>query len=155
LNKYYNSYRNIDFIDNDNYNSNQLLTPNRNELLIEEEKILEKNCNKRNFLRLNDEVKSILYNSDEEIPISKQKEIYEKFKKKFLYYKKILNSQLYLPLINSERLNKNTQSQKFISKTPKSNFLRKKINYYNKEQVLKTANELGNLMDKNNINKKL
>jgi hypothetical protein len=51
------------------------LTPNRNELLKEEEKIFEKNLNKGYFLKLNDEVKSILYNSDEEIPISKQKEI--------------------------------------------------------------------------------
>jgi hypothetical protein len=49
------------------------LTPNRNELLIEEEKIY----NKGNFLRLNDEVKNILFNSDDQIPISKQKEIYE------------------------------------------------------------------------------
>ena len=157
-NKYYNSYSNIDFIDNDNdkYNSNQFLTPNRNDLLKEEEKIFEKNSNKRYFLKLNDEVKTILYNSDEEIPISKQKEIYEKFKKKFHHYKKLLKCQLYLPLINSERPNKISKFQKFISITPKSNdYLRKKINMYNKEKILKTANELGNLMDKNDTNKKI
>ena len=132
------------------------MTPNRNELLKEEEKIFEKNLNKGYFLKLNDEVKSILYNSDEEIPISKQKEIYEKFKKKFPHYKQLLNSQLYLPLLNSERLNKISKYQKFISITPKSNnYLKKKINYDNKEKVLKTANELENLMDKNDSNKKL
>ena len=93
-NKYYNSYSNIVLINNGNYNTNQFLTPNRNELLKEEEKIFEKNLNKGYFLKLNDEVKSILYNSDEEIPISKQKEIYEKFKKKFPHYKQLLNSKL-------------------------------------------------------------
>ena len=151
-NKCYDSYRNIDSINDDNYNSNKLLTPNRNELLIEEEKIY----NKGNFLRLNDEVKNILFNSDDQIPISKQKEIYEKFKKKFHHYKKLLKCQLYLPLINSERPNKISKFQKFISITPKSNnYLKKKINYDNKEKVLKTANELGNLMDKNDTNKKI
>ena len=132
------------------------MTPNRNDLLKEEEKIFEKNSNKRYFLKLNDEVKTILYNSDEEIPISKQKEIYEKFKKKFPHYKKLLNSQLYLPLINSERTNKISKFHKFISITPKSNnYLKKIINYDNKEKVLKTANELENLMDKKDTNKKL
>ena len=154
-NKCYDSYRNIDSINDDNYNSNKLLTPNRNELLIEEEKIY----NKGNFLRLNDEVKNILFNSDDQIPISKQKEIYEKFKKKFSHYKQILNSQLYLPLLNSERPNKMAKCQKIFSKTPKTpkanNNFRQKLNYYNIEQILKTANELGNLMNKNDTNKKL
>jgi hypothetical protein len=154
-NKCYDSYRNIDFINDDNYNSNKLLTPNRNELLIEEEKIY----NKGNFLRLNDEVKNILFNSDDQIPISKQKEIYEKLKKQFSHYKQILNSQLYLPLLNSERPNKMAKCQKFFSKTPKTpkanNNFRQKLNYYNIEQILKTANELGNLMNKNDTNKKL
>jgi len=132
------------------------LTPNRNELLIEEEKILEKNCNKENFLRLNDEVKSLLYNNDDQLPISKQKEIYEKFKKKFPHYKKLLNSQLYLPLLNSERPNKITKYQRYFYKTPKTNnYLKKKINYNNIDQILKTSNELGNIIDKNDINKKL
>jgi hypothetical protein len=153
-NKCYDSYRNIDSVNDDNYNSNKLLTPNRNELLIEEEKIY----NKGNFLRLNDEVKNILFNSDDQIPISKQKEIYEKFKKKFSHYKQILNSQLSLPLLNSERPNKMAKCQKFFSKTsktPKANNFRQKLNYYNIEQILKTANELGNLMNKNDTNKKL
>ena len=154
-NKCYDSYRNIDSINDDNYNSNKLLTPNRNELLIEEEKIY----NKGNFLRLNDEVKNILFNSDDQIPISKQKEIYEKFKKKFSHYKQILNSQLSLPLLNSERPNKMAKCQQFFSKTSKTpkanNNFRQKLNYYNIEQILKTANELGNLMNKNDTNKKL
>jgi len=150
-NKCYESYSNIDFINDENYNSNRLFTPNRNELLIEEEKIY----NKENFLKLNDEVKNILYNSDDQLPISKQKEIYEKFKKNFSHYKKILNSQLYLPVLNSERPNNIIKYQKFFSKTPKTNYLRKKINYNNIEQILKTASELGNLMNKNDTNKKV
>ena len=156
LNKYYNSYSNIDFNNDDIYNSNRILTPNGNKLLIEDEKIIEKNSNKGNFLRLNDEVKSLLYNNDDQLPIYKQKEIYEKFKKKFPYYKRLLNSQLVLPLLNSERTNKDINYQKFFSKTPEANnYLRKKINYNNIQQILKTANEFGILMDKSNVNRNI
>ena len=113
-----------------------------------------------NTFMINSDIKEILHNNEEKkIPLQEQKDIYNKFKSKFLYYKpkliSQLNSPIYTPIVqlnsnkkisykttsfNNSLLNKSqTQSQDSI--------------YTDISNLLKTCNSLKALRDKKKLDK--
>ena len=147
---------------NEDYKSNMLLTPNNNNIkyLFGDEEIKERNNlsdfqNTKTFncFKLTENVKNILYNNNnEDISLDEQRKIYNKFKKKFPYFRNKLNAHLSIPHFNSEKIENRYINLK-QHKNPKI-----RLTKYNKklslDQLISTANELRTLRDKTKLNKK-
>ena len=152
-------------------NSSNLLqiTPKKSNLTKSLDEIREKksnknfkyNPNKYKTIMIDNDIKKILYNNEEKIPLIQQKKIYNKFKHKFLYYKPKLIEQLKSPFftpieqvkpikndfntipINNSTINKN-QTQSLSS------------NYtIDMNNLFQTCNTLKVLRDKNVLNEKV
>ena len=95
-----------------------------------------------------------MYNNEDQISLNEQRNIYNKFKKKFPYFRNKLNNQLKIPYFNSEKSKKYSNlGQKYFHKSKKLNINLKNDNSL--EHLLKTANELRILRDKIKINKSI
>ena len=143
---------------NEDYKSNMLLTPNNNSINYSfgKEEIKErnnisdfKNKNTSNFFKLTENVKNILYNNNEDISLNEQRKIYNKFKKRFPFFRNKLNDQLSLPHFNSEKIERYINLKQ--NKNPKIRLTNNKN--LNLDQLISTANELRTLRDKSKLNK--
>ena len=164
-NEHYNSDSNNDF-NPENYKPDLLLTPNNNRVFnklidngeeIKNNNIDIENIEEQQSFKIPDKIRDILYNNDKEISLIEQKKIYNKFKKKFPYFRNKLNNHLNLPHFNSEIPNGYTNLfQRIYPIGPKTKIKLSKI-HKNLEidQLLKTVNDLRNLRDKVKIDKNI
>ena len=148
--------------------SDLILTPiqSKNNLL-EDEKMNKKNeqtdfnsniihKKKQHFFGISNDIIKILYNNEDKISLSEQKNIYNRFKKKYPYFRHKLNKQLNIQNFNSEkRIKYSNLGQKFFVKNHKLNMNLMKNDNLSLENLLKTANELRILRDKIKINKSI
>ena len=98
-NEHFNSDSNNDF-NPENYKPDLLLTPNNNRVFnklidngeeIKNNNIDIENIEEQQSFKIPDKIRDILYNNDKEISLIEQKKIYNKFKKKFPYFRNKLN----------------------------------------------------------------
>jgi hypothetical protein len=113
-----------------------------------------------NTFMINNDIKEILYNNEEKkIPLQQQKEVYNKFKYKFLYYKpklvSQLNSPIYTPIVQmnyNKKINYKTTSFK-NSLLNKSQTQSQNSMYTDISNLLKTCNSLKALRDEKKLDK--
>ena len=122
------------------------------------------NINDNNIYKtfmINNDIKKILYNNEEtKIPLQQQKEVYNKFKYKFLYYKpkliSQLNSPIYTPIV---QMNNNNKKISYKTTSFNNSLLNKSQTqsqnsiYTDIGNLLKTCNSLKALRDKKKLDK--
>ena len=122
-------------------------------------KIEKSNSNIYKTFMINNDIKKLLYNDKEKIPLQQQRNIYNKFKHKFSYYRPKLMSQLnspfYTPMAQFRSMNNCFKSTSLDnSLLNKSQIQSISPNYtIDMSNLLKTCNSLKALRDKRRLNK--